>query len=667
MSRYLSFIMLWLFVVTRFNGAVAQPTPVLTCVSVISDTEIEVSWELPSDPFDGFRLFYGLHGGPYSHYIPDLPASTTSIRITGLDATTNIYEFYLYTFNNSPYSLSTESNHLLSIQLSISGDGTGIAELNFHGGLNSEYRILRGIDPSSLTLIGTSTTMEYFDNISNYCDPTLLYYVIEQGVCGTRSNVVSATLEDFTGPDIPKLTLVTIENGMAEVHWELSPSTDVDSYVIERKIGGIWVDYKIIGNSNIFIDNFTSDPEYIDPCTESITYIVKARDVCDLESLGEIYYLNPPNTILLTGNTADNCNRKASLQWNAYNNMKPPVTHYKVERSIGGSPFKGIAKLAATSSHDYQFTDPEMLESGVEVKYRISAVNGDNSLVSHSCELLLIPVPLQTTTFEISYVTVTNNTFITMNVLAEPASLPEQLQIYRSIGGVPLYLTTLPWDDSGMLTFEDHETSVGTTSYRYKVKALDACAFPMDSSEVFNSLLLTIGVDDQENVALFWNNHIGWGTDLLNYQVYKYYDEILIAGYPKTVSPNLTDYDEVVNPDEGLNTTYVVEAVHLDGRVSRSNEVLLPRTATVDVPTAFRPSGVNHEFRPLARYIDQNSYLFMVYNRWGQLVFETSDPFKGWDGRVNGDIQQGIYVYQVSYRDQAGVDAYKRGSVILLD
>lgn len=667
MSRHYLILMLWLLAITGFNGAVAQPTPVLTCVSVSSSTDIEVSWNIPSGSFDGFRLFYGPQGGPF---IPaDFASTSNSALISVPDITTIAYEFFLTTYTISPVSQSSESNHLKSIMLGISGNGTGIAKLewNLQGGSDPDYRLLRSMDNLNFQPLATSTSGEYVDTISLLCDPTILYYIIEYGSCGARSNVVSGIFQDFTPPDDPILTLVTIENGMAEVHWTPSPSADVDSIIIERRTT-VWNEYRITGNDNVFIDNFTTEPDYIDPCSNVIIYIVRAKDECDLESPGAINYLKPHNTILLTGNTADNCDRKASLQWNAYVNMQPPVTHYKVERSMGGSPFVDIADIAVANGPEYNFTDPTMLEPGVEVKYRISAMNVDNSLVSHSCELTLIPAPEQITTLEISYVTVTDNTFITMNVLAEPGSLPEQLQIYRSEESELLYLTTLPWDDSGVLTFEDHETSVGTTSYQYKVKALDACSFPMDSSEVFNSLLLTIGVDDQENVALFWNNHLGWGNNLLNYQVYKYFDEVLVDGYPKIVSPNLTDYDETVNPDDGLNTTYVVEAVHIDGRVSRSNEVLLPRAASVEVPTAFRPAGLNNKtFRPLVKNIDQNSYLFMVYNRWGQLVFETSDPLQGWDGHVNGNVQQGIYVYQISYRDQAGVDAYKRGSVILLD
>lgn len=666
MSRRPLILILWLLAMTGFYKAVAQPIPALTCLSVNSATDIEVTWGIPSGSFDGFRLNYGPSGGPYT--IVDYPSTFNSGIISVPDVSTMIYEFFLCTFINSPFSQSAESNHLSTILLNITGNGSGIAKLewNLQGGSDPDYRILRSVDNLNFLPMNTSTNGEYSDTISLLCNPTILYYLIEHGSCGARSNVVSGTFWDQMPPGDPKLTLITIENGMTEVHWTPSPSSDVDSIIVERKLN-VWNEYRITGNNNIFIDNFTTDPDFIDPCSNVITYIVRAKDQCDLESSGAINYTNPHNTILLQGNTEQLCDRKASLQWNSYVNMQPPVTHYKVERSTGGSAFVDIADVAVANGGQYNYIDPAMLEPGVEVKYRISAVNSNNSLLSHSCELTLIPDPEPITLFDINYVTVIENSFININVLAEPVYLPEQIEIYRSTDGPLQYLTTLSWDVSGEFNFEDMETSVNNTSYQYKVRILDACGFPLDSSYVFNSILLTIALDEQGNISLLWNNHIGWGADLAEYKVYKYSDGSLIGGYPISVASDITDYNETANQDDGLNTTYVVEAINQDGRISRSNEVLLPRAPIIDVPTAFRPSGINSSFRPIMKNIDQNAYIFIVYNRWGQQVFETRDPLKGWDGRIKGEIQQGIYVYQVTYRGQEGTDAYKRGSVILLD
>jgi gliding motility-associated-like protein len=58
------------------------------------------------------------------------------------------------------------------------------------------------------------------------------------------------------------------------------------------------------------------------------------------------------------------------------------------------------------------------------------------------------------------------------------------------------------------------------------------------------------------------------------------------------------------------------------------------------VPTAFTPNGdgLNELLRPTLMGVKELQY-FKVYNRWGQLVFETKTKREGWNGRINGAPQ----------------------------
>jgi gliding motility-associated-like protein len=76
---------------------------------------------------------------------------------------------------------------------------------------------------------------------------------------------------------------------------------------------------------------------------------------------------------------------------------------------------------------------------------------------------------------------------------------------------------------------------------------------------------------------------------------------------------------------------------------------ILPYTS-VDLPTAFTPNGdgINDVIYADGWGIRSLNYL-RIYNRWGQLLFETNDINKGWDGRYEGVPQNmDTYVYQVS-------------------
>lgn len=84
------------------------------------------------------------------------------------------------------------------------------------------------------------------------------------------------------------------------------------------------------------------------------------------------------------------------------------------------------------------------------------------------------------------------------------------------------------------------------------------------------------------------------------------------------------------------------------------------------VPNAFVPLGRNNELRPKAVGISSMDY-FRVFNRWGQMVFQTTQFDKGWDGRLNGVIQNsGTYVWMVSGTDYTGKKVMKKGTAILI-
>ncbi len=64
-------------------------------------------------------------------------------------------------------------------------------------------------------------------------------------------------------------------------------------------------------------------------------------------------------------------------------------------------------------------------------------------------------------------------------------------------------------------------------------------------------------------------------------------------------------------------------------------------------PNAFTPNGdgLNDVFKPHGSGVEQ--YQLIIYNRWGQVMFETSDFTLGWDGtQSQNPVQSDVYVYQ---------------------
>ncbi len=71
---------------------------------------------------------------------------------------------------------------------------------------------------------------------------------------------------------------------------------------------------------------------------------------------------------------------------------------------------------------------------------------------------------------------------------------------------------------------------------------------------------------------------------------------------------------------------------------------------TIWVPNSFTPNGdeFNNRFEPVISNVDDQAYDFFVFDRWGQLVFESHDYNQGWDGTFHGSYApSGVYAWKV--------------------
>ncbi len=95
--------------------------------------------------------------------------------------------------------------------------------------------------------------------------------------------------------------------------------------------------------------------------------------------------------------------------------------------------------------------------------------------------------------------------------------------------------------------------------------------------------------------------------------------------------------------------------------------------ATVDcsdilLPTAFTPNGdgLNDRFGISNPFAAGEILVFQVFDRWGNIVFETRDPLDRWDGRYKGqDVNPGTYLYRIRFRCQ-GEEGVISGEVTLI-
>lgn len=70
------------------------------------------------------------------------------------------------------------------------------------------------------------------------------------------------------------------------------------------------------------------------------------------------------------------------------------------------------------------------------------------------------------------------------------------------------------------------------------------------------------------------------------------------------------------------------------------------------IPSAFTPNndGVNDFFQGVGTYI--KVYDMNIYDRWGKIVYHTTDYDKPWDGKVDKEVQADVYVYRIHVIDE---------------
>ncbi|MEX2590765.1 MAG: gliding motility-associated C-terminal domain-containing protein, partial [Chitinophagales bacterium] len=138
----------------------------------------------------------------------------------------------------------------------------------------------------------------------------------------------------------------------------------------------------------------------------------------------------------------------------------------------------------------------------------------------------------------------------------------------------------------------------------------------------------------------------------------------------------------VASPD--VSTNYIITATDINGCIDSSmisifvKNAFTPDSDTAEtckksfyIPNAFSPNGdqINDVFYAYGKGVDQIH--LQIFNRWGELVFETYDINRGWDGIYEGELENpGVYVYYVKVIFCDGSTfvpfEYRKGSVTLL-
>jgi len=77
---------------------------------------------------------------------------------------------------------------------------------------------------------------------------------------------------------------------------------------------------------------------------------------------------------------------------------------------------------------------------------------------------------------------------------------------------------------------------------------------------------------------------------------------------------------------------------------------------------------MNDTFLPILDFMP-SSYKMLIYDRSGKMLFQSADPYYGWDGTLNGRklARQGVYVYHIEYTSYTGIRKVLTGNLSLVN
>gem|GEM_PF-1670373 len=685
-----------LLLVLSFSQVISQPVPTLQCVSVMGES-IRITWTIDNTAFESYRLERSLDENFINPTLFAPHHDSTSFSYQETSAITSTIYFRLQTQDSQGTSPYSDTLRIMFLSVDPLNNNNSVAVISWNPVKNDaagQYTIYRQASGENIwQAIGTTLDTNYHDAITYpYCSKTLtpIRYKIEYAdpgaSCSSWSSADSADLYDGIPPPIVQMDSVSVSyNGIVVVSWQPADMPDIMAYIIYRDtVPGDYGPYHACDTILKDTIHFVDTAPYAR--NKSIGYRITAIDSCGNESLLDNY--NPLNTIYLDTISWNYCDISIDLEWNsAVSSLVPPATNYKVYQ-IDTTTY---ASQPVMETQETQTVYETGFKPDTTYCFFVRAENSSGKSSTSCIQCFTANRPEQPDTLNLQLATVDTLTNDQIDVSAYVDTLPDSTTfvLLRRTGINDPYDTIrkVLVDTISMnpIHLTDTTAQVGQHAYFYKTVILDGCGneawFDSNEDDLMDTIeVRTIylqGTTDGQVNHLFWNRYQGTLSEVTTYRLIRklegVIDTIITIG-----SDTLYD-DAVYSLTAGSGRfSYLVEAriipkdVELPDTLSGfSNEIGLAQVTEIRMPNAFTPNndGENDFFTPKNSFPDeQASFLFLIYNRWGQKVYESiliSD--EGWDGKVSGiPAPDGVYVYFIQYVSPEGGIFQKRGTVTLL-
>ena len=421
--------------------------------------------------------------------------------------------------------------------------------------------------------------------------------------------------------------------------------------------------------------------------TSSVDYNIRAYDACPGFTGGAPSLSH--GTMYLEY-TPDQCNSSILLNWNPYDDFTTGTNVlYNIYVSENAGPYT-IAGTVATPITSFNYTGISqasnynfyigVVENGGVGPFTSSSnditVNGGNFLIPPNPTYMYTATVVDSQQIDISFYVDTAADISHYNIRRATSIAGP----YTTIGLVSAFQGMSEWhqysDFSGV--------NANSSYYFYTVEAINICGDARDVSNVGRTIWVKAKSDGiNATNTLTITQYEGWLGNVQSYDILRSVGGVWESSPIATINAfnDTTLYvDDVTSvffgDGEFCYKVIATEgaAIHPDGgsnpATSFSNESCAWHEPLIYIPNAFVPAGnYNNEFKPILTFPDPENYLFQVYNKWGQKIFETSTPGVAWNGRENNSgvmSKVDAYVYVIEFQAYDGEEHSRRGVVTLL-
>jgi gliding motility-associated-like protein len=107
--------------------------------------------------------------------------------------------------------------------------------------------------------------------------------------------------------------------------------------------------------------------------------------------------------------------------------------------------------------------------------------------------------------------------------------------------------------------------------------------------------------------------------------------------------------------------------VTVDGVTRRDSIHVLPAFHCIEIPNVFSPNSEIYDCISPRINCTLEQYKFVLYNRWGNLVYQSTDPKECWDGKSNGQhVPEGTYFYIIEWKELEGRPRRHQGNLTVI-